>query len=68
MRYVTRCRMHHASRLLASSNASVAAIAAQVGYESEAAFSWAFKRVIDATPRGARDRDPQSTKGLSDQA
>lgn len=55
MRYVTRCRMHHAAGLFLNSNATVATVAAQVGYDSEAAFSRAFKRVTGTTPRCARN-------------
>ncbi|MFV2039987.1 MAG: AraC family transcriptional regulator [Acidimicrobiales bacterium] len=55
MRYVTRWRMHVALELLRQGDGTVAAAAAQVGYDSEAAFSRAFKRVIGTTPRAARD-------------
>ncbi len=54
MRYVARWRMHAALDLLQTSDATVAAVAAQVGYESEAAFSRSFKRIIGTTPRSAR--------------
>ena len=54
MRYVTRWRMHVALDTLQNGDDTVAAVAAQVGYESEAAFSRAFKRVIGQTPRSAR--------------
>ena len=54
MRYVTRWRMHVALELLRNGEITVAAAAAQVGYDSEAAFSRAFKRVIGTTPRAAR--------------
>lgn len=52
MRYVTLCRMHHASELLKNSHASVAEVAVQSGYSSEAAFNRAYKRVMGVTPRG----------------
>lgn len=57
MRYVTRWRMHVALDLLRRTDANVAAVATQVGYDSEAAFSRAFKRVIGSTPRAARTVD-----------
>ena len=56
MRYVTRWRMNVAADLLQSGDATVASVAAQVGYESEAAFSRAFKRVIGTSPRAARTK------------
>ena len=46
MQYLTGWRMQLASRLLTDSNAMLASIALKVGYESEAAFSRAFKRAI----------------------
>jgi AraC-like DNA-binding protein len=54
MNYVTRWRMLVAADRLQSSDATVATIAAGVGYESEAAFSRAFKRVLGSTPGAAR--------------
>ena len=51
MRYVTRWRMYAAIELLDTTDATIASIASQVGYDSEAAFSRAFKRVIGSTPR-----------------
>ena len=44
IRYLTDWRMHVAEDLLISTDHSVAAIARQVGYDSEEAFSRAFKR------------------------
>ena len=54
MRYVTRWRMQVALHRLQESDATVATIAAEVGYDSEAAFSRAFKRVCGAPPRAMR--------------
>lgn len=54
MAYVTRWRMHVAFELLRDGDTTVAATAAQVGYDSEAAFSRAFKRVTGTTPSSAR--------------
>ncbi len=50
LRYLTNWRMQLACRLLQNSQHSLAAIAAQVGYESEAAFSKAFKRAQGCSP------------------
>lgn len=52
MHYVTLCRMHHATELLKTGHISVADVAAQSGYASEASFNRAYKRVIGLTPRG----------------
>ena len=54
MHYVTRWRMQTALDLLRHGDITIAATATQVGYDSEAAFSRAFKRVIGTTPRAAR--------------
>jgi AraC-like DNA-binding protein/mannose-6-phosphate isomerase-like protein (cupin superfamily) len=54
MQYVTRWRMQVAFELLRNGETTVAATATQVGYDSEAAFSRAFKRVTGITPRSAR--------------
>jgi AraC-like DNA-binding protein len=49
MQYLTLWRMQLASRLLAEGG-QVAAVAAGVGYESEAAFSRAFKKLVGQAP------------------
>lgn len=51
MEYLTRWRMLLAGDRLESSRDSVAAIALSLGYESESAFSTAFKRVMGCSPR-----------------
>ncbi|MEU6590513.1 AraC family transcriptional regulator [Streptomyces sp. NPDC046881] len=50
MRYLTDWRMHLAENLLATTGHSVAAVAHRVGYDSEEAFSRAFKRVHAVAP------------------
>lgn len=50
MSYLTRWRMQLASRYLTRTSKGVADIAAEVGYESEAAFNRAFKRVFGVPP------------------
>jgi len=60
MRYVTRWRMHVALDWLQQDDASVAALAARLGYDSEAAFSRAFKRTVGMSPGAAR-RSPPDT-------
>ena len=49
--YLTQWRMLLAGTRLAGGNQSVSAIARSVGYESEAAFSTAFKREMGCSPR-----------------
>lgn len=50
IRYLTEWRMHVASDLLATTDLTVFQIARRVGYESEEAFSRAFKRVTTLPP------------------
>lgn len=50
MRYLTLWRMQLAARLLTDSGDKIAAIADQVGFRSEAAFSRAFKKVTGLSP------------------
>jgi AraC-like DNA-binding protein len=50
MQYLTRWRMQLAANLLAHSGAKVAAIGGDVGYDSEAAFSRAFKKATGLAP------------------
>ena len=58
MHYLAQWRMQIASERLGSGNANVATIAAEIGYESEAAFSRAFKKLMGVPPsewrRGVR--------------
>ena len=60
MQYATLWRMQNAQRLLVSSDFSMIQIAEQVGYESVAAFSKAFKRVTNNNP-GEYRRQNQSS-------
>jgi AraC-like DNA-binding protein len=55
IRYLTEWRMHVADDLLASTQMGVAAIARRVGYDSEEAFSRAFKRERGLSPTHWRD-------------
>ncbi len=50
MSYLTRWRLQLGARMLESSSRSVAEVAAEVGYESEAAFNRAFKREYGLPP------------------
>jgi AraC-like DNA-binding protein len=63
MQYLAQWRMQVASNLLLQGHASVAAIALKVGYDSEAAFARAFKRLMGMPPaawRRARAGAPQN--------
>lgn len=48
--YLVRWRLQLAARLLEQSTISIAQVAAEVGYESEAAFHRAFKKFVGAPP------------------
>lgn len=54
MDYITRWRMLLAAERLETTSDSVAVIAPELGYESESAFSTAFKRVMGRPPRTYR--------------
>jgi AraC-like DNA-binding protein len=54
MQYVTRWRMQVAHDALESEGATVAELAARLGYRSEAAFARAFKRVTGVAPGAVR--------------
>ena len=65
MQYLAQWRMQVAATLLAHSSVKLAAVGAQVGYDSEAAFSRAFKKATASSPGAwrdarARSRDAQS--------
>lgn len=55
MQYLAQWRMQVAAGLLAQSGAKVATIGADVGYESEAAFSRAFKKATGLAPGAWRE-------------
>lgn len=50
MQYLTQWRMQLAAKRLADPNVKVATVAHEVGYESEAAFSRAFKKFVGRSP------------------
>jgi AraC-like DNA-binding protein len=54
MHYLAAWRMQLGARLLREGNTTVAAIAQEVGYDSEAAFARAFKRLVGAPPAAWR--------------
>jgi len=50
MHYLTRLRMYKAAQFLRENDTKLAKVASLVGYESEAAFSKAFKKAIGIAP------------------
>ena len=60
MQYLARWRVQLAARRLSDGPAKVSVVGRDVGYESEAAFSRAFKRISGVSPaawRALADRD-----------
>lgn len=56
MQYLTLWRMQIAARLLVDSSMKVATVGREIGYESEAAFSRAFKKIVGVSPAGWRNK------------
>jgi AraC-like DNA-binding protein len=56
MHYLARWRLQVSAQRLSTSHYSAARIAYEVGYESEAAFNRAFKRLFGAPPAMWRKR------------
>lgn len=69
LHYVTRWRMQKAAALLREGRATLGDIADRVGYESEAAFSKAFKRWVGTAPgayrRAARQNGAHDADGAA---
>ena len=60
MAYLTRWRLQLGAQMLGSTSYSVAQIASEVGYESEAAFNRAFKREFEVPPARFRAKSRAS--------
>lgn len=58
MQYLARWRMQIAASILSDASANIASIAGEIGYESEAAFSRAFKKLVGMPPSEWRRRTP----------
>jgi AraC-like DNA-binding protein len=56
MQYLAKWRMQIASGMLSGGNGNVATVATEIGYESEAAFSRAFKKMVGVPPSVWRRR------------
>ena len=59
--YLSRWRMHLATMLLRNEQLTVSGIAERVGYESEAAFSKAFRRPFGTSPGVYRRKASRQT-------
>jgi AraC-like DNA-binding protein len=58
MQYLAKWRMQIAVGILSDASANIASIAEEIGYESEAAFSRAFKKLVGVSPSVWRRRTP----------
>jgi AraC-like DNA-binding protein len=56
LEYVARWRMLLAARSLRARHLTISSIAQKLGYDSDSAFSHAFKRIMKCSPREYRDR------------
>ena len=63
MHYLARWRLQVAAQRLSTSHYPAAQIAYEVGYQSEAAFNRAFKRLFGAPPAMWRKRCEERTPG-----
>jgi AraC-like DNA-binding protein len=69
MEYLTRWRMLLAGDKLTNSRDPISAIALSLGYESESAFSKAFKKMMGCSPRQySRGRSPASPSHIEGEA
>lgn len=60
LEYVTEVRLHTASKILATeAQLTIEEVAARLGYQSEAAFSRAFRRIHGITPSIWRRAEPK---------
>jgi AraC-like DNA-binding protein len=63
-RYIARLRMFQASEWIAAKGMRVSVAADRLGYESEASFSRAYKRIMGRPPSAARaDRRIRASAG-----
>jgi len=65
MQYLTSWRMQIASRLLVQGSQPLASVALEAGYDSEAAFSRAFKRAVGVPPSVWRRERASSSRRVA---
>jgi AraC-like DNA-binding protein len=63
-RYVARVRMHQARQWLVRDRTRIAVVAHRLGYESEASFSRAFKRVMGVAPSHFRSNRSDEARSV----
>jgi len=56
LEYVLRWRMQLATRALRSNHVTISSIAQKLGYDSDSAFSDAFKRIVKCSLREYREK------------
>ncbi|MBY4674372.1 AraC family transcriptional regulator [Burkholderia multivorans] len=62
LEYVSRWRMQLATRSLTANHNTISSIAQKLGYDSDSAFSHAFKRVMNCSPREYRERAASASR------
>jgi len=65
MQYLGNWRLQLAARVLERQGVSIAQAAAEVGYESEAAFNRAFKRLVGVPPGAWRKKRAAAAHALA---
>jgi AraC-like DNA-binding protein len=65
MHYLSKWRLQLAASLLTRTGISIAAAAAEVGYQSETAFNRTFKKVMGVPPAAWRKRDQSANMSVS---
>jgi AraC-like DNA-binding protein len=64
MQYLTSWRMHLARHLLRESTLGIGEIASRVGYDSDAAFNRAFRRLVGSPPAAWRQNSNATTVAM----